>query len=883
MTAVDDDPKTLCQCIHCECIDCHCSASLQEAERHTQFAIRGMSCASCVSGIQSKLEKTQGILNVQINLLTESASISFNPNVISPASIKQLITEMGYTVPQEEYLTKTHLSIHGMTCASCVNGIEKGLRAQIPRGLFQVIISLVTHSGQFTHDSSIVSARQLADAIEEMGYDVTLEANVQDDPIARLSSLKTQQQSETRHSGIQFLLSLIFGIPAFIIAMILMHVPTTYDWFTSFKFGSSGQITLDTILMFILATPQQVWIGLEIHVSSYKSLRYTHRANMDTLISLGTWVAYLYSTITMIVLLVLPMPSQEGEFMPFFETSILLISFVLLGRWLDALGKGKAVDSLVSLVSLRPDTCLKLTSLPTSLDSVEKQEIKASVILPGDLLLILPGSRFPCDGVIVGGSTYVDTSAMTGEPVPIYSQQGDAVIGGTIVVGETYVIVRAEKVGAETLLSAIVRLVESSQDKTGVTLMVDKISNVFVPVILGLSLVTFAVWACVLTLAPPEFYMQAMHQNAFAQALSFAITTLVIACPCALGLATPLASLIGTGIAANNGILVRGGAGIMESARNVKVVILDKTGTITEGKMSVEAWVPVNDDVECLDIAATLESLSTHPIAKAIVAFRPFEAWKIQMSTEVAGKGISATVSLDEKVKQVHIGSDTWFNDLQIPLSHPTEGVATWIHVVIDSRHVGSYKITDAIRTDSRRAIEHLSRDKEVWMVTGDASATALHVATSVGIPPHRVIARADPVRKQQVVHALEADGKAVAFLGDGINDAAAITEATIGLSVGSGSDIALDSASVILLNSSVTSLCTFFDICDKTFKKIVMNLVWAFLFNIIMVPLAAGVLFVPTQGWMLPAAYAGLAMALSSVTVVVNSLLLRLYKPQAF
>ncbi|MBI4151955.1 copper-translocating P-type ATPase [Candidatus Woesearchaeota archaeon] len=719
---------------------------------------------------------------------------------------------------------KTTLKISGMHCASCVAVLTRALRKV--NGVSNAVVNYSTEKATVEHDVSLASEQNLITAVTQKGYSAVV---MNDAAPAQESHLRKKEIKELKTKVI---ISSLLTVPAVIVGMFLMDLP------------------FRLYLLWLLVTPVQFYIGWPFYKGTWSALK-EKTANMDSLIAIGTSAAYLYSAY---VVLFDPMGHQ------YFETSAVLITFVLVGKYLEAIAKGKTSEAISTLMKLGAKTALVLRDgkeIQIPIDDVQK----------GDLIIVKPGQKIPVDGVITEGHSSVDESMVTGESIPIEKKAGDEVVGSTMNKHGSFVM-KATKVGAETTLSRIVKLIEEAQTKKApIQRFADQISAYFVPVVIFIALVAFTVWF-------------SLAHASVGFALIAAVAVLVIACPCALGLATPTAIMVGTGKGAKHGILIKGGDAL-ETAHKVKYVVFDKTGTITKGKPEVTDIVPAEGSTghELLVIAGSIEKKSEHPLAEAIVnkteqencSFKSVSSFKA-----VTGKGVVAAIGK----KKYLVGNVKLMEEYKIPLSSfsqkmtvlESEGKTVMV-VASDRKVVGLIAVADEIKSDSPRAIQLLKKMKIVpYMITGDNARTAAAIAKRVGI--EHFFAEVLPEDKAKYVKKLQQKGK-VAMVGDGINDAPALAQADIGIAMGSGTDVAMETGNIVLMKNNLLDVPKAIRLSRLTMSKIRQGMFWALIYNVLGIPIAAGA-FYPITGTLLNPAIAGGAMALSSVSVIVNALLLK-------
>ena len=752
--------------------------------------------------------------------------------------------------------TEIQLPIEGMTCASCVNRIERFLRQT--EGVAGASVNLATEVATIQYLPELADRSALVSAIEAAGYDVRPSpppgATTDGEDLALTFSA---EDAERARQASRLLREALISIAVAVVLMVAMIVPQT-------------TIAMEDLnrLALVPATIIQLWVGRRFYRPAWRAARHG-TANMDTLVAIGTTAAWAYS----VVVTLFPEVIHEAGLHPetYFDSSTIIIGLVLLGRWLEARAKAGATGAIRRLVGLQAVTARRLVD-------GQEEDVALQAVVVGDLLRVRAGDRIPVDGVVIEGLSAVDTSMLTGEPIPIERGPGDGVIGATRNTTGTFVM-RATAVGRDTALAHIVDLVGRAQgSKAPIQRLADRIAEVFVPAVLLIAAGTFVVWYAFgpeprLTLALTSF-----------------IAVLVIACPCALGLATPTAIMVGTGRGAEAGILIRGGEAL-EIAHRVDAVVLDKTGTLTLGRPSVTDIVvlPGSSVAEILDLAASAETGSDHPLGAAIVArarqdelgFGSVEAFEA-----VVGGGVAARVhSAINGSRDVVVGTPRLLQargidlaELAGALADVTSSARTPVLVAAEGRALGLLAISDPVKAASSQAVAELTAAGiEVWLVSGDARAAVQAVAAQVGIPAHQVLAEVSPAGKAEVITGLQARGRTVAMVGDGINDAPALARADVGMAIGTGTDVAIEAASITLVGGDPRGVPAAIGLSRATMTVVRQNLFWAFAYNILLIPVAMGVL-VPAFGIALSPALAAAAMAFSSVSVVANSLRLRRY-----
>ncbi|KAL7334525.1 hypothetical protein PS15p_200135 [Mucor circinelloides] len=1033
-----------------------------------EMIITGMYCPNCIEKVHSALAKLHGIRSqsIQVDLDSGRASFEYSGEFITRQRIYQAILQLGFSAEsikiakvsghddsdtasissrKSSRYVSTHLVVTGMTCSSCVANIERTIMKQA--GVMSCQVNLLSKSAVIKHDPTVVGARSLAQMIEQIGYKAELAQDTQGNTIAeQRASMRESMDKELSILKARFLWSLLFAIPVVLISMIfMMALPASNPVHKAFMKQIVHGLSVSDLLLFLLSTPVQFWLGLPFYTKAYKSLVYAHTANMETLVAMGTTVAYLASVASVIAAMV--RRTAGAMSLNYFETSVLLITFIHFGKWLEALAKGKTAETITKLMDLQPEKATlveisKKTSRQNSDDSAStltngsgkdvteseqiltEREIDSVDIQVGDILKINAGGRIPCDGKVWRGSSAADESMITGESVPVTKKEGDSVITATINLSAP-IYIRAIRVGSDTTLSRIIQLVQDAQasPKAPIEQLADNISSVFVPVVILLAIATFVVWE-VLSLknAYPDDWVP-MGENKTIFSLMLAVTVLVIACPCGLGLASPTAVMVGTGVAAKYGVLVKGGGYALEMANRITTVAFDKTGTLTMGKPIVtHSWIDQTSEqqasgnnaeqrIAIWKILGRVGSASNHPLSKAIgkkakhiirtLKANPnvsdtelisnnldmldndaeeendqddtsniFDGVTITNAQEVPGRGLLATVTLTTEISanlagklrniralNIFLGNQEWMDENHARYQNSRQAKACrnllldWQNlgqsiVLVAASPVGGndqepsssdthkegcknacacdvchcatnslcctasqtmmishLAIADIPRPESTQLIAELrKRGIEVWMITGDNERTGRVIGKQLGIPADFVLAGVKPEQKADKIRNLQRRGiraneyhyttnhqfwrrngkqhkqAVVAMVGDGINDSPALAQADVGISVGSATDIAIEAASIVLIRNNLMDLLTMYDVSRTVVRRIRFNFFWAFLYNAVAIPIAAGILY-PAVGQGLPPYIAGIAMVASSVSVVCSSLLLRLYK----
>lgn len=787
--------------------------------------VKGMQCSSCSRAIETSLNSANGVHSAAANATTGNVSVMYDPNTITVKEIVSAIEKAGFSVA----LSSITYTVKGMTCASCVASIEKSLNAI--DGVYSVNVNLGTSKVSVSFDEDRVSPKRIIDAIKDAGFEVA------DEVEKKGSEDKTQLRT--------LIFAVIFSVP-----VILLMVG--FDYLGLDAYGYEGYILM------ILTTPVQFIAGYQFYRGTYYSLK-NRTLGMDVLIAVGSSAAYFYSAAAVLL------PGYFHGHL-YFDASAMIITLILFGKYLEHIAKGRASNAVKKLIELRPETA-------TVIRDGKEVEISPSEMVIGDLFVVRPGERIAADGIIEEGVSAVDESMITGESVPIDKKKGSEVIGGTINQNGR-LVVKAEKVGSETALAQIIRLVEDAQSsKAPIQRYADKVASYFVPAVISIAVASFLIWY----LWGYGHYVGG--DGAFPFSLSILIAILVISCPCALGLATPTAVIVGSGKGAENGILIKSGAAL-ETAGKIKTVVLDKTGTITEGKLSVtESTVP--SDIIPYIIAA--ERGSEHPLSKAVTAYADENTPVIPVESfeAVPGKGVRAQVG----GKKVIVGNRLLMSDNNLSYSAVEDSIIrleelgqTVVIAAVDDKIAGIIGIADTIKETSKTAVSEMkSMGIDVVMITGDNKRAAAVTAEKVGI--ERFVAEALPSTKSEQISLLKKDGP-VAMIGDGINDAPALALADVGIAIGSGTDVALETGDIVLIKNDLVDAVASIQLSRKTLSKIRQNLFWALCYNTAAIPIAAGILF-PAFGILLNPIVAAAAMSFSSITVVANAALLKRYTPE--
>jgi heavy metal translocating P-type ATPase len=810
--------------------------------KELQIGVQGMTCAACVTRVERGLGKLEGVTSASVNLATEHATVTYDPDKTTSQALLDKVVETGYTP-----LTDTvELGVTGMTCAACVQRVEKALN-KVP-GVMETSVNLATERASITYLPATTGLAQLKRAIRETGYGI-LEVEAGKD---RSDVEREAKEKEVKKLKRSVIFSAMFAVPLVLIAMVPMI------WMSAMMFLMNlAPMSVWNWVMLGLATPVQFGPGLRFYKNGWKALR-SLSPDMNSLVMIGTSAAYFYSLAVTLVPSIFPLEAQHV----YFEASAVVITLILLGKYFEAVAKGRTSEAMKKLLGLQAKTARVLRGK-------EELEVPVDEVLPNDVIAVRPGEKIPVDGLVLSGNSYVDESMITGEPIPVSKTEGTKVVGSTLN-GNGIFTFKATAVGADTVLAQIIKLVETAQgSKPAIQGLADKVVAVFTPIVLVIAALTALVWIFL------------GGENAITFALVNTVAVLIIACPCAMGLATPTSIMVGTGKAAEMGVLFRKGEAL-QTLQEAKVVALDKTGTLTKGKpeltdFKVQAGFGEQD---LLTFIASVEKQSEHPVAQAIVKAAESRGVALAEVSEfeaVPGFGVSAKVN----GKLVQVGANRYMTKLGLDVSTFESEAArlgdegkTPLYAAIDGKLAAIIAVADPIKEGTPEAIAALhNQGFKVAMITGDNKRTAQAIARQLGID--EVLAEVLPDGKSEAVKQLQSKGFKVAFVGDGINDAPALAQADVGLAIGTGTDIAIETADVILMSGDLRGVPNAIALSRATLRNIKLNLFWAFAYNIILIPVAAGVLY-PVNGWLLSPVLAGAAMGLSSVFVLTNALRLR-------
>lgn len=781
----------------------------------------------CALIVEKGLAQVKGVETHKVELNNRRAAITVNDNEVVGEAVKA-IKDLGYGVPT---VKKTY-PVLGMTCASCAGSAES--MAKYTPGVVSAEVNYGTGNLNVEFLPNITNSEQIRKAVQDGGYDLLLE-----DESKQQETLEAIHAEKFRKLKNKTIWAVILSLPVVIIGMFFMDMP----------YGNE--------IMWAFATPVVLWLGKDFFINAWKQAK--HRsANMDTLVALSTGIAYIFSVFNM---LFMDFWHERGlHAHVYFEAAAVIVAFILLGKLLEEKAKGNTSSAIKKLMGLQPKTVIVIEA-----DGTERQKAIEDVNA-GDIILVKPGEKIAVDGTVVSGNSYVDESMLSGEPVPVLKKENEKVFAGTINQKGSFQF-KAVKVGKETMLAQIIKMVQDAQgSKAPVQKLVDKIAGIFVPVVIGIAILTFILW----------FFLGG--ENGVVQGLLAAVTVLVIACPCALGLATPTAIMVGVGKGAENGILIKD-AESLELAKKVNAIVLDKTGTITEGRPQVTGIQWLNNDDATKDVLLSIEKQSEHPLAEAVVKnLEGVSTTLLSNFDSITGKGAKADYNSDT----YYVGNKKLLAENNITIADQLQKQAdewgtqskTVIWFANSKQALSVIAISDKIKETSVQAIKEMQdADIELYMLTGDNEATAKAIAEQTGIKHYK--AEVLPQHKADFVKELQQQGKVVAMVGDGINDSTALATADVSIAMGKGSDIAMDVAKMTIISSDLTKIPQAIRLSKQTVSTIKQNLFWAFIYNLIGIPIAAGILY-PINGFLLNPMIAGAAMALSSVSVVSNSLRLK-------
>ena len=811
----------------------------------TTIVISGMHCATCAQTIEKALSKTTGVLKASVNFASEKANVEFDKSKIDEASLNEVVKKSGYKVIEEHKVSgdvaELKLKVIGMDNPHCVGTVGDALNTI--NGI--ILKELYINQNAFIkYYPSLTNIEKIKKIIKQAGYE----------PIEVSGALadteKIAREKEIKRLKWEVIVGFILSIPIFILSF--------PEWFKI-------DLPYQNYILLILTTPVQFILAYRFYVGTYIGLR-NKTANMDTLIAVGTSAAYIYS----LLVTFFPKKFTGGIY---YDTAAIIITFILLGKYFEALTKGKASEAIRKLIGLQAKTA-------TVIKDGREIEVPIDELQVGDVFIVKPGEKIATDGTVIAGSSYVDESMITGESIPVSKNKNDKVIGATLN-KNGLLKVKATKIGSDTMLAQIIKLVEEAQgSKAPIQRLADKVSSIFVPVVILIAIISFLFWYFI----APNFL--SLDSSSFVFAFTVFVAVLIIACPCALGLATPTAIMVGTGKGAENGILIKN-AEALETAHKLTTIVFDKTGTLTKGKPELTNVVVLDskfNENDAIKFAAIAEKGSEHPLAEAIINYannKKITVYEASHFEAVSGKGVVAKY----KSYNILVGNIRLMEQYKLKISDEIaqkikqleeEGKTTVI-LAVNKAIIGLIAVADTLKENSKEAVEELHKmGKEVAMITGDNERVAKAIASQLGID--KVLAEVLPQDKENEIKKLQKENKIVAMVGDGINDAPALAAADVGIAIGAGTDVAIETGSIVLIKNDLRDVVKAIKLSSYTIKKIKQNLFWAFFYNAAGIPIAAGLLY-PFFGFLLSPIIAGAAMAFSSVSVVGNSLLMRKWK----
>ncbi|ADK15548.1 MULTISPECIES: heavy metal translocating P-type ATPase [Clostridium] len=807
--------------------------------------IEGMTCAACVKAVERASKKLDGVLDANVNLATEKLSVSFDESKVNVQDIQCAIDKAGYKALIDT--TNKTLKIEGMTCAACAKAVERVSKKL--EGVYEANVNIATEKLSIAFDASKVNVQDIKKAIEKAGYKA-LEEEISVD------TDKGKKEKEAKSLWNRFIISAVFAVPLLIIAMVPM-ISEKLGYMLPQAIDPMNHPQVFSIIQLLLVLPIMI-VGRKYFTVGFKSL-FRRSPNMDSLIAIGSSAAFIYSVFAVYEIFI-----GNTNYHLYFESAGTILTLITLGKYLESVAKGKTSEAIKKLMGLAPKTA-------TVIKEDKEIEISIDEVEVGNIIVVKPGEKIPVDGEVTEGITSVDESMLTGESIPVEKNPSDKVIGASINKNGS-IKYRATRVGKDTALAQIIKLVEEAQgSKAPIAKLADVISGYFVPVVMALAIIAALAWY--------------IYGETGVFSLTIFISVLVIACPCALGLATPTAIMVGTGKGAEYGVLIKSGTAL-ETAHRIQTIVFDKTGTITEGNPKVTdiVTIPDIDENYLLQLAASGEKSSEHPLGEAIVKEaenRKIELKKLQSFKAVPGHGIEVNIENSKILlgnRKLMLESNISLEKLEERSQVLADKGKTPMYVALENKAIGVIAVADTVKEHSKKAIDKLhSMGIEVAMITGDNKKTAEAIAKQVGID--RILAEVLPQDKANEVKKLQSENKKVAMVGDGINDAPALAQADIGIAIGSGTDVAMESADIVLMRSDLMDVVTAIDLSKKTIKNIKENLFWAFGYNSLGIPVAMGVLHI-FGGPLLNPMIAALAMSLSSVSVLSNALRLKGFKP---
>ena len=820
------------------------------------LTVLGMNCASCTGKVEQTVGKLDGVVKAEVNLATEKLTIEFDDNQVSLVEIKQAVGGLGFQVLESKTSNEVTLPIQGMNCASCVGKIEKAI-AKLD-GVMEVTVSLATEKAKLSYDPKVIKLSAVKKVVNDLGFKV-----LETETVSDAEALAARKARELKVFWYRTWISIVFCLPLFYVSMVPMLEMMGLGWIPLSvpSIIDPMENPFTHIWVQVALTTPIVLAGYSFYTNGFKAL-FKGRPNMDSLVAIGTTAAIAYS-----ILNIWHVYQGHYHFVMelYLETAGVIVTLILLGNALEAVSKSKTSAAIKKLMGLAPKTA-------TIIQDGQEIEVPINEVEIGDIVVVKPGEKVPVDGLIVSGHTAIDETMLTGESLPVDKKVGDEVFAASIN-KNGMIQFTATKVGNDTALAQIIKLVEdAASSKAPIAQIADIVTGYFVPVAVGIAILAGIAWF--------------IGTRDFELAMIVFISVLIIACPCALGLATPTALMVGTGKGAENGILIKSGAAL-ENAYKLNTIVFDKTGTITAGKPVVTDVVTANERISpdyLLQLSASAEKGSEHPLGEAIVNKcdeQGLTFFMVENFTAITGKGVSATVDK----QNVLIGNLRLMNETAIEISAEMSTTAenlanlgkTPMYVAVEKKLLGIIAVADVVKESSRAAIAKLqAMGIEVAMLTGDNAKTAAAIAKQVGID--RVLAEVMPADKSNEIKRIQAEGRQVAMVGDGINDAPALVQADVGIAIGSGTDVAIESADIVLMQSDLMDVPTAVKLSKKTIANIKQNLFWAFLYNSILIPVAAGILYLFGGPLLNPMLAAG-AMAFSSISVLSNALRLKNFK----
>jgi len=814
-----------------------------------EFKITGMTCTSCVGGIEGTLNNNENIINAQINFATESANVEFDESKISKQEIFEIIKKMGYN-PVDTSLTSIEFKVVGMSSPHCAGVVKSALENL--NGVERVVTIFATGMASLEYDSSKVKVTDLKNVVDEAGYQAVI-TFAGEDPFEKEQKIKKKELSTLKKK--------LFVSAGFVILILYLAMVDLINKSLIFPFLNPDIYPLRFAVAQLVLSIPVIFSGYKFYTVGFRNL-FKRTPNMDSLIALGTSAAYIYSVFAVYNIYIGNIVFVKSLY---FETAGVIIILILLGKYLESIARNKTSDAIEELLKLEAKSAIVIRDTKETKVLIEELEV-------GDIIVVKPGEKIPVDGKIIKGKTIIDESMITGESIPVEKNYGDNVIGATINKSGS-IQFKATKIGKDTALAQIIKLIKEAQgSKASIARLADIVSEYFTWTVLGISVLSFLVW----------YFLG----YGFSFALTILITVLIIACPCALGLATPTSIMVGTGLGAKNGILIKS-AESLEMMNKVNAIVLDKTGTITKGKPELTKIISFSNknESELLKIASSIEKNSSHPLAESIINYadeKKVDYDLIEEFEEISGHGVVGKLNSSK----ILFGNRKLMEDFNIDYNNYLDKVEdleskgnTVMFLVENNKLLGVICVADRIKESSKNAILEFSKQNiEVYMITGDNKLTANAIARQVGIKEENVFAQVLPEFKANYIKKLQGDKKIVAMVGDGINDAPALTQANIGLAIGAGTDVAIESADIVLMKSDLLDVIKAINLSKSTLKNIKQNLFLSFVYNGLGIPIAAGVLY-PFIGLLLSPMIGAGAMSLSSISVLLNALRLKRLK----